>query len=206
MARTKHNLVITGEFLTQHARTMVLSEKHADAQRLLTDSLVGDGAADVVAKILVGQLNLTGDSQVGISTSDASDDADTQRYINDVAYIYAGRVLIDGQWYRPMGVVFAYSSDEPNTRNFATQIDITAQSALARFACLRASYYIDSNMDERAFVLRLIDEDGIDSTLAHVVFEMCDDVPPWIEPAQDPQEALDKFIAAGHQLVQLRKA
>lgn len=100
------HFVITGEALTRHARALMLEDEPGKAYRLLAQGLVGDGADEVVRKVLAGELDLNGDSRVGVGVEPGGDDA--AKYVEDLRWLYAGRLKIDGRWYRPRAIVTSY--------------------------------------------------------------------------------------------------
>lgn len=100
-ARKVHHFVIEGEFLTERARLMVLSETPGAAWRFLRDSLLGQDpgtTSQVAIEVLKGESRLIGDSSVGV---EVEDEKDARLYLKQKSFIYSGRVRIEGAWYRP---------------------------------------------------------------------------------------------------------
>ena len=102
------HFIIHGDFLTDTARGLMLDDEPGRAWRLLADSLIGEGAADVVRKVLDGTMRLTGDSVNGIGVED---DTESEDYLATLRYLYVGRFRRNGRWYRPRAVVVSEGYD-----------------------------------------------------------------------------------------------
>lgn len=91
---------VTGEFLTNFARDLVLSEDCDRAEKFLLESLHGASLAEV-HQILMGSQRLIGTNEV-----EMVEDPDPQEYQEDVKYIYAGRTRLNvggnSSWWRPV--------------------------------------------------------------------------------------------------------
>jgi hypothetical protein len=93
---------VEGAFITEKAREMLLSEMPGKAWRLITMGLIGEGGAKAAQGILDGTHRLDGVDYLTLVEEDP-DDPEVQRYLKDLRYIYAGRIRINGCWYRPSG-------------------------------------------------------------------------------------------------------
>lgn len=182
---------ITGEFLTNHARDRMLEDEPGRAYRLIADCLSGEDTDTVARRLLKGEVKLVGDSTEGIY---AEDDDDASEYIKQLRWVYAGRVRLDKQWYRPRGVVLSWGPDDARAAGKAYgPVPTTASSSgMKRWAQLRADYYACDG--EKALLV---------NGARWTVFEPCGEPPQWLTPAHTPEQAVREFEAAGRQLEEL---
>lgn len=99
---------ITGDFLTQHFRSLVREGNWRDAVEGLCDSLMSDSHDDgevmlVVHQILAGKKKLIGTNSLGLEDDDAFEDPD---FISQQYSIYAKNIIIDeGKLFEGYGYV-----------------------------------------------------------------------------------------------------
>lgn len=213
------HFVVTGEFLTDTARHMLLSERPASAWRLLSEALVGDGAQDVVVAIIAGDKRLIGDSDKGITVKPEKKSA-AANFKKQARYIFAGRVRIDGAWYRPRAKVSDFGpSDVPEGMDFGpfykpqSEGDYglalsngkaphysEALTILREFHFRRVAAY--SRTGERVVEVCLQESDVHPSgdKRAFLIFEPTSEPPFWWEEHKTPEAALADFLASGHRL------
>lgn len=181
---------ITGEALTDIARDLMLSDEPGKAYRLLADCLIGEGADEVARKVLAGEVNLVGDSVKGIGVETAEPD-DVREYVTLMRYVYAGRVKLQGRWYRPRGVILGYGTEDARAALAGTTVDriedVGIGVASAEFGRRRAEFY--ANPGER------VEHVQYDGHERYAVFEPCAESPQWLKPAVDAQAALDEVQA-----------
>jgi phosphohistidine swiveling domain-containing protein len=201
------HFVVEGEFLTDHARSWVLSNDPGRAWRMLRDSLCVDDEGQkllAVSGILTGAKRFIGDSNVGLDLVD-DDTAEGQRYARDLAFIYAGRVKINGGWYRPAAKLEGLS---PNSGAFAAvRAGLDGQpdgvDGLLAWWKRRAEWYCHSGSGEIPVTVNValaIQSGPMVFTGAFYVFEPCSEPPVWITPVSTPEEAVQQWLTTGHRL------
>jgi len=181
---------ISGEYLTRAARDIFLSDMPGKAWRLIVDGLGGGppGAAEHVAsELLDGRQKLVGD-ETGM---DAADDDDLE-YIAQVRYLYAGRIRIDGTWWRPSAEVMDLGPDDADHANSRR---VRTRGITERGYDDRVSFYAG----EGDRVCR-VDRPDRDPWEACIIFEACGEPPVWWTENTTPTKALADFLAAGRTL------
>jgi hypothetical protein len=185
------HFVIEGAYLVERARDMMLSERPSQAWRVLSEGLIGDGNTQELAmQILDGKKTLTGDSQVGIGVAD-EDPEKVAKYLEDLRYIYAGRVHYAGRHWRPRAEVTNFGPDDAsfaNTMNYRN-------TSMARVACYAGPDEVVLNCFQakrkRPPVTKREREEY------YIIFEPCGAPPFWWPETTDPSKALDDAIGAG---------
>jgi hypothetical protein len=189
MAETKMAyFTITAEVVMDSARGLMLSEDPGRAYRFLRDNLIGAGD-DTVIKILSGEIDLIGDSHIGIDVKPADPD-DVKGYLENIRYVYAGRVRLRGLWFRPCAFIGSLGQVDAKAAFEDGYMRDTAD--LAAWNRARAKYYTNDGeiveIGEHASVKRWI------------VLEPCGEPPHWWAPLPDVQAAIVDSIAAGRSL------
>lgn len=186
------NFTITGEVVTKAARDLMLSDDPGRAWRLITDCLIGYNVESIAPRILAGEVNLAGDSKVGVRLEDADPD-EAADYAAQLRYIYAGRVRLGGRWYRPRGIVVAFGPDDAKAAGPSG-----GRASLVAWSRRRAEFY--AGPGERVKVVKKVAGELDDR---HVVFEPCGEPPQWLTPITRVQDAVDESLAAGRALERL---
>lgn len=194
---TMAHFIITGESVTRAARDLMLSDDPGKAWRLIADHLIGEGVEQVTRRLLAGEINLVGDSSSGIGIEDA-DPNDVSDYIESVRYIYAGRVRLQGQWYRPYGVVVALGPDDARHAGSDAGSAPSALNSRAYHAWSRRRAEFYASDDCRVECIDKVDGGDLDGR--YVVFEPCSEPPQWLRPSKNEQEAVSEYIAVGRSL------
>lgn len=187
--------VVTGEFMTETARSLMLEDDPGRAFRLLADTLVGNGAAEAAIRILKGQSDLTGDSSCGLELVAAKKDRELTRFKKDLRYIYAGRFKhpVRG-WIRPVAMMTALGPADAEWASSQTIVPTGGPiSHLREWHRLRAQFY--TKLGGEAEALNVPDEGS-----RWVLFEPCGERPHWDRPPMSAQDALDEALAAGRTL------
>jgi len=209
---TRARFSITGEYLTDVSRDLVLSERPADAWRLITSTLIGGkpGEAEAVARgILTGTSKLTGDSSEGIGVAD-EDAGEVECYLRDFRYIYAGRVKIKGAWYRPRAEVVQYGPDDAaHASSGSYDEDDHPTKNLKSFWRARVAYYL--NEGEIVVEVKRHDKpkrskgnpDLLTAPEGFLIFEPVGEAPFWMKENRSADDALSDFFAAGRKLDQI---
>jgi hypothetical protein len=147
---TKHavHFSVDGEFITDTARNILLSDDPRKAWRLLAQSLVGEGSERAARAILDGTKCL-----VGINNFQLVDEYDTTaEYRNQLRYIYAGRIRVDGRWWRPRARIVDVGEDDARyayeTTGIAAPIDLPDnRKFFVRWTRARIEFYAATQYD-----------------------------------------------------------
>jgi phosphohistidine swiveling domain-containing protein len=143
----------------------MLSDAPAKAWRVIANGLVGDGVDSVARQVLDGSARLTGDSATGIGV--AEDNA--AEYIEQLRYLYSGRVQIYGSWMRPVARVVRWG---PEDMKFAER----ARVAGGRVVLVGRS---------RAYC-----KPGEVLGPDEVIFAPCGEPPHWWDPCPSQEQAI----------------
>ncbi len=190
------HFTIEGEYITRVARDMFLSDMPSKAWRLIVNSLVGgpEGTVEHVAgQVLDGKKKLTGDSHEGIYVAD---DEDAAEYIRMSKFAYAGRVKVDGTWWRPKAEVTGVGPDDAHYAMKKYGPLLKGSSGMKIFGRLRIEYYAKTG--DRVFdVMREI---GRRTQEQFIIFEPCGEPPIWWKENTTPSDALKDFLKVGKKL------
>lgn len=204
---TTRHFSVTGEAITQIARDMLLSEMPGKAWRLLAQNLLGGkpGQAETIASaVLDGKKKLVGDSSAGI---DVRKERGAKSYLKQLHYIYAGRIRVNGRWYRPEAQVMSF-----NERDAAYATDKMGEcpSKLSHRFERWARYRVEFYGNGRGVALDVSKTKPmkpsrtkmrkIDAEVDVVLFRECSEPPHWWPEPSTPFEAYEQFIAAGCRL------
>lgn len=189
------HFVITGAYLMDRARDLMLSDDPGSAWRLLQQCLIGVGVETAIKRILAGEAVLTGDSSEGLGLEDADpEDDETRKYNEDLRYVYAGRVRLDGRWFRPRAVITSYGRVDVPTGRIPTSVSPTTN--LSSWARERAKFYAGDG--ERVAMVGDVDDTSIRGRW--VIFEPCAEPPQWVQPVRDATAAVAECLRAGRAL------
>lgn len=191
MTVTTHQVHFTvdGGGITDLARNLMLSERPDAAWRIIAHGLIGEGSHETAEGVLSGTLRLVNaeDDALGVEKDD-----DAERYLRDLKYIYAGRIRMDGTWYRPCAVIEHYG---PKSAGWASK-SIPPREArdqdhpgrvLRRWSDRRAEFFCDRG--ERVILS--------ESERNYVVWETCGERPFWWDPNLTPEAAITEAREAG---------
>jgi phosphohistidine swiveling domain-containing protein len=190
---------VHGEGLTDIVRNIMLSERPGQAYRIIANHLIGEGTDKLARELLDGKRKL-----VGIDNLEAKPD-NAKAYIKDLKYIYAGRVRIEGSWWRPKAEVVRFG---PKDMRFAScdpdlaGRDVYAGGAgirLNRIAMRRVAFYA-GRYERVVETIVASKNDRITPKTRYVIFETCGEPPFWWEENNSLTKALEQFLAAGRKL------
>lgn len=206
------HITVTGEFMTETARSLFLSDRPANAWRLLTRGLQGDGIEACATAIIDGKKKLVGDSTVGIGVK--PERKRVAAAVHKAARsIYAGRVRIDGAWYRPRAEVIDFGPDDvPPTplRQFEDHPYRRAEDGhlgeilpiLRNFFRSRVAFY--AREGEKIVEVLRTETMPLHSVKVgartFLIFEPVGEPPFWWDEIRSPGAALEDFFAAGRTL------
>jgi phosphohistidine swiveling domain-containing protein len=199
------HFVVTGEGLTNIARSLFLEDTPSKAGRFLERALHNESpglAENAARRVLEGDAKLVGDMDPYL---DLVDDDDTA-YKAKVKWLYAGRIRIKGVWYRPRAYVSDYG---PQDAYFAKQSAqplqaVNEMGVNRRWVEERTRAYaypgeIVVPVDHKKGVYRRYAE-GVYVNYSDMIFEPCGEPPHWWPEHRNATEALLAFEAAGREL------
>lgn len=176
---------ITGEFMTDHARSLVVENEWENAVRFLNKSLVGIDFNTIVA-VLSGTTEFTGDSNVGIGLTKKAD----VKYMQRLDEMYGHYVRIGQKWFVPYSYVTSYGfhdisyyKDNFSTVNFDQRRNLNADQEVSDS---RARFYCKDKDKDRIFCLKCPDRE-----MHCVLFEKIAAPPVWMDVEKTPQQAVN---------------
>jgi len=178
---------ISGEFVTNHGRNLVLEGSWNKALTYIFNSLEGM-TYDYVINLLSGKNKLIGMSgtEEGIELIDENPE-DVIKYLEDVRYFYGGAYCrVGDDWYRPYAIVTSYG--EYDARSVGT-IDADNSSR-------RSLHYADSVHDISSSVV----VPGTGTVHCSALFAKVVPPPVWLSVPKTPQEAVDEYLKLGRYL------
>ena len=191
---------VTGEFVTEHARNLMIENKVREAERFLMECIIGM-THELVIKILKGESKIIGD--LANNDLDVVDD-DNQEMMEFIKREFGGIVNHRGKYWKPYAYVNGWGPKDVGAGeyhnhslyNYGSIIPVGASKILA-FSMSRNVAYMDDKQKDIQQILR------INETEKHAVLWKEVNCPPyWIEIAQgsDWQKGLDNFLRNGGKL------
>lgn len=200
------NFSIDGAGFTAIVRDLMRSDKPAKAWKLIVDGLIGSGNTERMAcQLLDGKLKLVGSSdKEGLSFVKDEDPA-TAKYLDDVKFIFAGRVRVNGSWWRPKAAVTDLGPADLE-QSFAanrSQLDTAAtlaenNAALREVYRGRVAYYAR----EGEKVLEVRRKKGDKTSREFIIFEPVSEPPFWWREMTDVDKAFQEYVDAGRRVYQ----
>lgn len=188
---------ITGAFLTEHARGLVLSKEPREAKDFLIESLEGM-TEDLATKILKGEAMLDGvtNEDGGIFMTAQVDNEELQYYLETFKFQNAGILRHNDKYYRPKIHVTSYDINDFQHARKILGNDIQRSHETAK---ARASFYAYDGMIASAPSTSYDKRDGCVpnnfETNIVVLWELISDFPSWVKPHKKAQDALDDFLS-----------
>jgi phosphohistidine swiveling domain-containing protein len=194
---TSLRFTISGEFLTEHFRGLVLEENWTGAIKGLMDSLIGV-TYDQVISILSGENRLIGDTARDEDIQMVKDTcfASTKKYLEDVEFLYGHLYKENKATWRPYAVVTNWGPHDVYP-DYKFHYDSGLKSIAVR---RRSSHYMNNKSQDRLHTLNMkIDESkGLKffrGLGAQMLFEKSDaTVPIWYTVKKTAQQALDSYV------------
>lgn len=187
---------ISGDTFTQFARRRLLEDAPGHAWRFASclgsdDSSQDASIADIALAILCGTKRLAGD-ETGMDVVDEDPEV-TRQYQADVSALYAGRIRVRGQWYKPV----AYVSNM-GPRDMRNDHNKPVERRFGRGYTNRAWHYCDK---DEIVIDEVFYKDPTDFYLQReVIFRLCGERPHWQDVPLNGQAALQEFLDAGGSL------
>lgn len=179
MDKDRARFSVEGSFITKRARDILLSEMPSKAWRLIAMGLVGPEADRAARGILDATHRLEGVNELELVEEDR-DDPEVQRYLRDLAYIYAGRVKINGAWYRPV----ARAVPNEAAARFAGELDTdTPVSDMRRWMQRVGTWFL-----REGEIVRIVEQ-------KLTLWEPCGELPHWWDEHPNEAAAVADFEA-----------
>ena len=190
--------VVTGEFVTSHARDLVLSDQPSSAWRFIVETLLGDGIETAARDVLEGRRDFGGDSSAGITMVDGGEDASA--YLKQADYVYAGRWKSKRGWCRPCAKITIWNSASGshasmllNRGEIMASHEDSIGKPLRAWVKARAEFHCDRHEHPEIVM--------IDGQSTYVIFESCGEPPHWSKHRNfSAQAAVDDCLRAGRSL------
>ena len=189
---TKACFKISGEFITEHARTLVREDRWEDALHLLMDCVEGTDY-QIAVSILSGEQRFTGLNNLSLEDEDPPVREQTQK---DLAYHFCGIVKHCTDYWRPYAYVDNWFEGDLNqhtmTANRYNNYDGPAPTKLSdRFRTwsrARNNYYMTNAQEDLATLAEVNSESVI------VLWSKVRVPPPWITIQRDRQPAINEYL------------
>lgn len=182
-----------GDDFTRIARQRMLEDAPGHAFRIASCLNADDGkttVADVALRILQGKTRLVGQDNMRLVDEEFDEAgvavrADTRAYLEQLAYVYAGRIRRNDRWYRPIAYVADMGPhDLKNDRG--KPVKRTRDNRGYTNRAWHYTYEGEIVVDEATY----IDDLKIER---EVIFAPCGERPHWqVEPS--PQDALVEYL------------
>jgi phosphohistidine swiveling domain-containing protein len=184
---------ISGQDFTRLARERLLEDEPASAWRIATClNNEGGGTADAALAILRGTKKLVGEDENMKLAKETQ--AVTKAHNKRVAWLFAGRIRVQGRWYRPIAYVADVGPNDmwnDRGRQVVRRDDNKGFTNRAWHYCGPHEIVIDN-------------VEYADPQMPHikreVIFETCGERPHWDEVPLTPQAALDEFLSVDRRL------
>ena len=178
------HFTVTGEFVTRHARDLVLEDVWEDAIRFLKTSLIGI-SYDQVIDILSGTHELTGENNNILMRHKCN-----VPYMEKLDEKYGHFVYIDRKWFEPISYITSYGPPDwkPIAEDFKTRCrtEQDMKDMKDQIGILRSAHYVETNKDK---IYPLICPD---KSTHMVIFTPVEQNPPvWMDVQRSPQEAVN---------------
>lgn len=180
---------VVGEGLTDIARNMMLSDRPDGAWRLIAQGLIGDGREAAAQGVLDGSMKLVDgdDGQLVLK-----EDKDSDGYLTQLRFIYAGRIRMDDIWWRPVAVISYFG---PDSARWASRDDDPLSNRDEHAARVMRTWF-----DRRAAFFCGRRERAILVNRQYIVWETCGERPYWWAPNNTPADAFAEAMGAGRRL------
>jgi phosphohistidine swiveling domain-containing protein len=176
--------VVYGADFTRMARERLLEDDPGHAWRIASCIMGDEGAERVAIEILQGKTRLTGDSSSGM-TPEIETAVVREAHENALAWLYAGRIRINGLWYRPIAHV---TDCGPNDmKNDHGRVVRPPSSGKFGGYINRPWHY--------ARPKEIVPDETPD-----IIFEPCGELPHWMQPTLSPAVAVEAWRAVGRTL------
>ena len=216
--------VVSGEFLTSHARCLVLEGNWRDAVKFLVESVDGMDW-NTTFDILSGKMRLTEDPS-GTLILEKDSRMSCKAYLEETEEVYGGCYKYKGRWYEPYACVDCYGqpdfsfisrkgvdccgqpdfsfinrkgvAEEPLSDEFGLEAKHKRREPMVLGNGGRALYYADDIYRDEVFDLCV--GDGIGEWVRAVLFHRVNEPPIWMPSSTRAQQALDSYLNSGRKL------
>jgi hypothetical protein len=198
------SFLISGEFITKHARDRVFEYGPDDAVRFLNTAIDGFGFDNAVA-VLSGRRKIVGDSREGVDLEDEEPAAlaEMQRRL-DWKFLGVWYDRSSRKCWRPYARVTGWGEEDmarqrvPNRYNPRPQKTMLIHAAGGdpeAWGFHRCVYYMDDPVEDRVLLLAVPVEGGrLESQM--VLWHPVPEIPAWLPLQTSAQKALDAWVEA----------
>jgi phosphohistidine swiveling domain-containing protein len=194
---------VDGEGITSIARNLCLSGDPSRAYRILSKIHGPVSPESFVTKVLDGNLKLVGNSADGMRLVRDS----AKGYRKTLKYIYAGRVRIDGSWWRPRAKVIDFGPEDAKLASKKLPVlppvdpDAAPSQTMAEGVETLRQWWRERVGFYAAAGERII-EVGRGRKLhgQFIIFEAVGERPFWWDETLTPDDALKEFQQVGRKL------
>lgn len=181
---------ISGQYLTDISREMVISGKWREALEVLNSAIEN---TDISMSILTGQKKLTGNSRTDdiFLTDQEQDCPDLQKYLKTFHFQHSGLFLHKGKIYRPEYIVTSLGQEDAR---FAIEQNGRLERSNEFFRA-RAMYYAPDHSYIASGPVTMADResDNVIESKELILWKPVDNIPLWIKPFTKIEDALDDF-------------
>ena len=191
----KVHFKISGDFITNHARNLIIEGRWEDGLHLLKDCVIGVDYETAVS-ILSGEKKFE-----GINTLQLEDENSQTRteWEEKIKWCFCGIVKRGSEYWRPYAYVDNWCAEDLNRQTMMTNkhhnhsydggTTLTKNTVeFNEWAIARNNYYMDDRVNDLATWTE------INKNSVAVLWKQVRVVPPWIETHRDWQPAIDEFI------------
>lgn len=183
---------ISGEFVTQHVRSLCLEDTWDSALKFLLENMMGM-TYEIAVGILKGETKLAGIDSIQLEIDN------DQEYKQELSWKFSGiwRNGSHGKCYKPYAKVTSWGHEDAHyaCRETGAGAPTMFSTHRNRWYRLRSSFYAD---DPAADVIT--DGKIADGSEVTVLWKEVQLVPMWVTTHLRHQDALDNFLATGHDL------
>jgi len=172
------HFTVTGEFLTQHFRNLVLEEAWYKALQQLVESL-HDFTYEQAVQVLSGTMKLEGENTVYLVPEDPQD---VHEYMTQLHWLYSGIYCKGSRYYKPYAYIDAFGHED----SFKTQNQLGKPLPITD-PLNRIRYYMDHPFDDLWYEVQ-------DELFRIYLFQRCDPPPLWFSPNYTFQSSIDEYI------------
>lgn len=190
MTLTHKSFLITGEFLTEHARNLFWENAVREAERFLLAATSNQITTDQIAAVLTGKAKFVGDTYN--DNIDIAED-DDQVMQERVTWLYAGTVCFKRAYYRPYARVTNWGPRDLGSGLRAGRVTNRVCNHKAQYPYDRNCAYMRNPREDQVTYVKIRGEN------AAVLWGKTHNPPAWLPVLEtdDWQRGVDEYLAAG---------
>lgn len=190
MTLTHKSFLITGEFLTEHARNLFWENAVREAERFLLAATSNQITTDQIAAVLTGKAKFVGDTYN--DDIDIVED-DDQVMQERVTWLYAGTVCFKRGYYRPYARVTNWGPRDLGSGFKFGRVKDRWYNPNSGYAYDRNCAYMRNPYEDQATFVTIRGENAV------VLWGKTHNPPAWLPVIEtdDWQRGVDEYLAAG---------